>query len=361
MPRRVVICGIRTGFHPGNMMHEKLQQLLDLREQFDRETEGLSGGDKIEDIRIRYLGRKGIISALFKEIGNVPNELKGEFGKKLNELKQHATKALESLSTSPLDAGETKEDITLPAKIPFQGSLHPLTLIEREAKRIFRQMGFTIERGPEIEDVWHNFDALNTPDWHPSRDTSDSLYLKDVDGMLLRTETSPIQIRVLEHTAPPVRIVGPGRVFRNDKPDATHSPSFTQVEGLYVDHGVTFADLKGTVLEFYRQMFGSGVSIRFRPHFFPFTEPSAEVDVSCPFCGGKGCRICKQSGWIEMGGSGMVDPNVFKAVGVDPEEFTGWAFGLGVERLAMLLYDIDDMRLFYENDVRFLSQFGGRR
>lgn len=245
--------------------------------------------------------------------------------------------------------------------MPFTGSLHPLTLIEREAKRIFRQMGFAIERGPEIEDVWHNFDALNTPDWHPSRDTSDSLYLKEVDGMLLRTETSPIQIRVLERTKPPVRIVGPGRVFRNDKPDATHSPSFTQMEGLYVDRGVTFADLKGTVLEFYRQMFGSGVNIRFRPHFFPFTEPSAEVDVSCPFCGGKGCRICKQSGWIEMGGSGMVDPNVFKAVGVDPEEFTGWAFGLGVERLAMLLYDMDDMRLFYENDVRFLSQFGGRR
>jgi len=343
-------------------MHEKLKQLQDLRTQFEKELESIASSELLEDLRVRYLGRKGTISSLFKEIGAVPPEIKGEFGKTLNVLKQFATEQIEKRAkSSKADIGTVGFDPTLPATPLPQGSYHPLTLVEREAKKIFQRMGFMIERGPEIEDTWHNFDALNTPDWHPSRDTSDSLYLADKPGWLLRTETSPIQIRVMEKRKPPVRIVGPGRVFRSDKPDATHSPAFTQIEGLYVDRGVSFADLKGTVLEFYRQMFGSSVQTRFRPHFFPFTEPSAEVDVSCPFCGGKGCRVCKQSGWIEMGGSGMVDPNVFKLVGVDPEEFTGWAFGLGIERLAMLVYDIDDIRLFYENDVRFLKQFGGRR
>lgn len=343
-------------------MHEKLAELETIRREFDAEAEAVQTPDGLEELRIRYLGRKGLISNLFKEIGTLPNEIKGEYGKKLNALKQHATDAVERMKKTLDSGGEDRgEDLTLPPRLPWMGTLHPLTLVEREARRIFMRMGFTVVRGPEIEDVWHNFDALNTPDWHPSRDDTDTLYLENRDGMLLRTETSPIQIRVMEHTPPPIRIVGPGRTFRNDKPDATHSPMFTQMEGLYVDKGVTFADLKGTVLEYYRQMFGRDVKTRFRPHFFPFTEPSAEVDVSCPFCGGAGCRVCKQSGWIEMGGSGMVDPNVLAAVGIDPEVYTGWAFGLGVERLAMLMYDLNDIRLFYENDLRFLTQFGGRR
>ncbi len=343
-------------------MHESLVELRQIRKDFEKEASTVAGRSDVELLRVRYIGRKGIISNLFKNISTLPPDLRGQYGKELNELKNDAAAKIESLLASGEEAAEAAGfDPTLPLRMDFEGSLHPLTLIEREAKRIFQRMGFSIERGPEVEDVWHNFDALNTPEWHPSRDTSDSFYLANKTGFLLRTETSPIQIRVLENSQPPVRIVGPGRVFRNDKPDATHHPSFTQMEGLYVDRGVTFADLKGTVLEFYRQMFGSDVRTRFRPHFFPFTEPSAEVDVSCPFCGGEGCRICKNSGWIEMGGSGMVDPNVLEAVHIDSEEFTGWAFGLGIERLAMLLYDVDDIRLFYENDVRFLAQFGGRR
>jgi phenylalanyl-tRNA synthetase alpha chain len=223
-------------------------------------------------------------------------------------------------------------------------------------------MGFTVETGPEVETVENNFDKLNTPHWHPARDLTDTFYL-DMTGeermkWLLRTETSPVQIRVMERgDKPPIRIIAPGRVYRSDKPDATHSPIFLQVEGLYVDKGVTFADLKGTVLAFYREMFGSDVKTRFRPHFFPFTEPSAEVDMTCIFCNGKGCRICKKTGWLEMGGSGMVDPNVFEGVGIDPETYTGWAFGLGIERIAMLKYGIKDIRMFYENDIRFLRQF----
>jgi phenylalanyl-tRNA synthetase alpha chain len=322
----------------------------------------VEGTEDLEQVRIRFLGRKGEIAEQFRTIGSLPNEVKGPFGKRLNAIKEEATEAVELLARQ-LQSEERQKglDPTLPPRDPGLGSLHPLTLVERRIKRIFMRMGFTVERGPEIEDVWHNFDALNTPEWHPARDETDTLYLEGRPGWLLRTETSPIQIRTMQRRKPPIRVVGPGRVFRNDKPDATHSPMFTQVEGLYVDEGVTFADLKGTVLEFYRHLFGKDVRTRFRPHFFPFTEPSAEVDVSCPFCGGEGCRICKMSGWIEMGGSGMVDPNVFKEVGVDPERYTGWAFGLGVERIALLLYGVDDIRILFENDARFLAQFGGRR
>ncbi|MCB2198181.1 phenylalanine--tRNA ligase subunit alpha [bacterium] len=343
-------------------MHEKLQELQAHRDAFMKEADNVTDIDQLEAVRVKYLGRKGLIASLFKLIAELPPEVKGVFGKELNRLKNDATEKVESIEAGfKKSNGESGFDPTLPARRPFHGSYHPLTLMEREVRRVFQKMGFTVARGPEVEDIWHNFDALNTPDWHPSRDASDTLYLEDRDGWLLRTETSPIQIRTMQAQQPPIRIVGPGRVFRNDKPDATHSAMFTQVEGLYVDKGVTFADLKGTVLAFYRHIFGSSVKTRFRPHFFPFTEPSAEVDVSCAFCGGKGCRVCKQSGWIEMGGSGMVDPNVFRTVGIDPEVYTGWAFGLGIERLALLLYDVDDIRLFYENDERFLAQFGGRR
>jgi phenylalanyl-tRNA synthetase alpha chain len=235
------------------------------------------------------------------------------------------------------------------------GGAHPLQQILDRITEVFAHMGFAVEDGPEVESARYNFDMLNTPFWHPARLESDSLYL--AQGHMLRTETSPVQIRVMEQVRPPLRIIAPGRVYRNDKPDASHSPMFMQVEGLYVDRGVTFADLKGTLLEFYRRMFGAETRIRFRPHFFPFTEPSAEVDVSCFLCAGAGCRVCKQSGWLEMGGSGMVDPAVLEGVGIDPEEWTGFAFGLGVERMAMLLYGVDDIRHFYENDWRFLEQF----
>ncbi len=343
-------------------MHEKLTEIKEIENKFLKEAESVDSEETLEKLRVGYLGRKGTIASLFKQIGSVPAEIRGEFGKSLNTLKQLASDKVDSLAAGLQRSISVREiDPTIPGRACFRGSLHPLTLVEREVKRVFARMGFSVERGPEVEDVWHNFDALNTPEWHPSRDTSDSLFLKDKPGWLLRTETSPVQIRVMQKRPPPIRIIAPGRVFRNDKPDATHSPMFTQVEGLYVDEGVTFADLKGTVLEFYRHMFGKQVRTRFRPHFFPFTEPSAEVDISCPFCGGKGCRICKHTGWVEMGGAGMVDPNVLECVEIDPEKYTGWAFGLGIERLAMLIYGIDDIRLFFENDYRFLAQFGGRR
>ncbi|MBS1262182.1 MAG: Phenylalanine--tRNA ligase alpha subunit [Calditrichaeota bacterium] len=343
-------------------MHEKLKGIETTRGQFAREIDAVDSPGGLEQLRVRYLGRKGLIANLFKQIGGLDPEIRGEFGKALNAFKQEATERVERAERE-LAERETLAgvDPTLPPRPRNQGAYHPLTLVEREVKRIFSKMGFAIVRGPEIEDVWHNFDALNTPHWHPSRDDTDTLYIEGDDNLLLRTETSPVQIRTMQRQKPPIRIVAPGRVFRNDKPDPTHSPMFTQVEGLYVDRGVTFADLKGTVLQFYRHLLGWRISTRFRPHFFPFTEPSAEVDVSCPFCAGSGCRICKQSGWIEVGGSGMVDPNVLEIVDIDPEIYTGWAFGLGIERMAMLLYGVDDIRLFYENDIRFLAQFGGRR
>ncbi len=341
-------------------MHEKLVELDQHRSAFLDELSGISALDSLEQLRVKYIGRKGLIAGLFKEVGKLPNEVKGPFGKALNELKTLATEQIEA-AQQRLEGEQirTEVDLTLPARLPRTGSYHPLALVEREVRKIFQRMGFTVERGPEIEDAWHLFDALNTPEWHPAREPTDTFYLEE--GGILRTETSPIQIRVMERDKPPIRIIAPGKTYRNDKPDATHSPMFSQVEGLYVDKGVTMADLKGTVLAFYRAFFGSSVKTRFRPHFFPFTEPSAEVDITCAFCGGNGCRVCKGSGWIEMGGCGMVDPNVFDAVGIDSEVYTGWAFGLGIERLSMLAYDINDIRLFHENDYRFLGQFGGRR
>ncbi len=341
-------------------MHDKLKELQQHRDAFTSELQKVSSTGELEQLRVKYTGRKGLIAGLFKEIGKLPNDVKGPFGKALNEFKNFAGERVEAMQIQ-LEGEELRADVdmTLPPRKPRMGSLHPLVLIEREVRSVFQRMGFTVERGPEIEDAWHLFDALNTPEWHPAREPTDTFYLKE--GGILRTETSPIQIRVMERDKPPIRIIAPGKTYRNDKPDATHSPMFSQVEGLYVDKGVTMADLKGTVLAFYRAIFGPQVKTRFRPHFFPFTEPSAEVDVSCAFCGGKGCRVCKGSGWIEMGGCGMVDPNVFEAVGIDPEIYTGWAFGLGIERLSMLVYDTDDIRLYHENDMRFLAQFGGRR
>lgn len=342
------------------MANGLLDKLEDVRQEVLDRLKKVESGESLEQLKTEFLGRKGIIAGFFKQMGSIAPEERGRVGKRLNELKNWLASELEEKALSSRSSeGKSSIDLTLPARLPSMGSLHPLTLVERRVRSIFTKMGFTVAYGPEVEEIWYNFDALNTPEWHPSRDPSDTLYLDN--GKLLRTETSPIQIRVMQQQKPPVRIVGPGRVFRNDKPDATHSPMFTQVEGLYVDEGVTFADLKGTVLEFYRHMFGRDVQTRFRPHYFPFTEPSAEVDVSCIFCKGEGCRICKGTGWIEMGGSGMVDPNVLECVNIDPEKYTGWAFGLGIERLALLMYGIPDIRMLYENDYRFLTQFGGRR
>ena len=334
-----------------------------IKKELDLDTESLKSLADVEAIRVKYLGRKGIKAQWSQSLGQETDPAaRKESGRQFGMFSAYATNKLEELKAKFERASEKSGiDLTLPGRKDISGGLHPLTLILDEITDVFRGMGFAVETGPEAETVYYNFDALNTPFWHPARDLTDTFYL-DVPGeermkWLLRTETSPVQIRVMERQKPPIRIIAPGRVYRNDKPDASHSPIFMQVEGLYVDEGVTFADLKGTVLAFYRAIFGREVNTRFRPHFFPFTEPSAEVDVTCIFCKGKGCRVCKKSGWLEMGGSGMVDPNVLEGVGIDPEVYSGWAFGLGIERIAMLKYGVDDIRLFYENDLRFLEQF----
>jgi len=309
-----------------------------------------------EAAKFRYLGRKGRIADLFKSLATVPAGDRPTVGQLLNELKAELEVQVEAkiASLKPKKA-QAILDTTLPGRKPFVGTYHPLTLVMREVVEIFRSMGFRVAEGPEIELVHYNFDMLNTPPWHPARDESDTIYLPN--GFVVRTETSPVQVRVMESQPPPVRIISPGRVYRRDRPDATHSPMFHQVEGLYVDEGVTMSDLKGTLRQFYRELFGPQTEIRFRPHFFPFTEPSAEADVTCLFCKGKGCRVCKQSGWLEMGGSGMVDPNVLTGVGYDAERYTGYAFGLGIDRIAMLRFGLDNIRLLFDSDVRFLKQF----
>lgn len=335
------------------MIHERIKET---RAGAVREfTEAKSLADA-EAAKIKYLSRKGAVAELFKLMPQVDAAERRQVGQLLNDLKTE----LEALAERRL--GELKPrvvgplvDVTLPGRKPFVGTYHPLTIVMREIIDIFRSMGFRIADGPEIELVRYNFDMLNTPPWHPARDESDTLYLPN--GFVVRTETSPVQIRVMESQKPPVRIISPGRVYRRDRPDATHSPMFHQVEGLYVDEGVTMSDLKGTLLHFYRALFGAQTEIRFRPHFFPFTEPSAEVDVTCNFCSGKGCRVCKQTGWLEMGGSGMVDPNVLAGVGYDTEKYTGYAFGLGIDRIAMRRFGLDNIRLLFESDVRFLRQF----
>ena len=311
---------------------------------------------KAESVKFKYLGRKGRIADLFKLLPTVVADERPEIGQLLNKLRADLESLVETklASLKPVKL-RAVVDVTLPGRKPFEGTYHPLTLVLREVVDIFRSMGFRVAEGPEIELVRYNFDMLNTPPWHPSRDETDTIYLPN--GFVVRTETSPVQIRVMESQKPPVRIISPGRVYRRDRPDATHSPMFHQVEGLYVDEGVTMADLKYRMMLFAREFLWPDVKVRFRPDFFPFTEPSVELDISCGVCGGKGCSVCGQKGWVEVAGAGMVDPNVFKAVRYDPEKYTGFAFGFGVERPAMLKCGIHDIRLFYENDVRFLAQF----
>ncbi len=332
------------------------EQLDQLRTAFAEALEAATDTGALAAVHHRWLGAKGELRTLFGQMKQLPAEQRPAFGQAVNALRGDLEQAFfakqESLRAS---VSADAIDLSRPGPRLHTGGLHPLAQVQDRIIEVFTSMGFTVNEGPEVETEYYNFDALNTPFWHPARRDSDSLYIED--GHMLRTETSPVQIRTMQKRRPPLRMIAPGRVYRNDKPDATHSPMFMQVEGLAVGHGLTFAELKGTLLEFYRRLFGRDTKLRFRPHFFPFTEPSAEVDVSCVFCRGAGCRVCKQSGWLEMGGSGMVDPEVLKEVAIDPEEYTGYAFGLGIERMAMLLYGVDDIRLFYENDLRFLRQF----
>jgi len=329
-----------------------------LREQAQTGIGGVTDARGLEEFRVRFLARKGSIADLFERLKSVPGDEKPALGKLLNELRAsvqllHDTKAAEL--ASPLPGTASAPDLSLPGRRHFEGSKHPLTKTLEEITSIFVSMGFGIADGPEIEDDYHNFEALNFPPDHPARDMQDTFFLGKKS--LLRTHTSPVQIRVMEEHRPPLRVIMPGRVYRNEAISARSYCMFHQVEGLCVDRGVTFSDLKGTLITFIKQFYGNNLKYRFRPTFFPFTEPSADIYISCFICGGKGCRLCKQSGWLEILGCGMVDPNVFRAVGYDPEVYTGYAFGMGIDRIAMLRYGIDDIRLFFDNDVRFLHQF----
>ncbi len=340
-------------------------ELEGLRKEFAERLKSVRTPADLEELRNEYLGRKrGIITALLKDIPKLPTEARGEAGKRINDFKRIVESELESRKNL-LEQPEKLEltDWSLPGKEYHPGAPHPLTIVRRKIEDIFREMGYAVADGPEIETDFHNFTSLNFPPDHPARDTQDTFFVdrpeegQEKRNCLLRTHTSPVQIRTMLQHQPPVRILCPGRVYRKDELDATHSPIFHQIEGLAVDEEITFADLKGTLVYFLRRLFESDVRLSFRPTFFPFTEPSADVSVSCVFCKGKGCNICKNTGWIEILGSGMVDPAVLENVGYDSEKYTGFAFGLGIERIAILMYGIPDIRLFFQNDVRFLSQF----
>ncbi len=333
-------------------------KLEDIKNNFEQDVKTCANIQAAEEIRIKYLGRKGLLTEVLKSLSDLSIEEKKEVGKEANILKEKFTKTIDELKEKiegGEDEGEGKIDITLPGVSEKQGTAHPITQTMDRINDIFVSLGFRIAEGPEIDTEFYNFEALNIPLDHPSRDAFDTFYIKEKH--LLRSHTSNVQIHLMEKQAPPIQAIMPGRVYRPDAVDATHSFMFHQVEGLMVDEGINFTDLKGVLEVFCKSMFGEDIKMRLRPHFFPFTEPSAEIDISCIMCKGKGCRICKGSGWLEILGAGMVDPNVFKAVGYDTKKYTGFAFGMGVERIAMLKYGIDDIRLFYENDVRFLRQF----
>ena len=334
-------------------MKQEIDTLL--QETLDRLAR-LKDAQELERLRIEVLGRKGKISDLFKQLGASPAEDRPALGKFLNEARSRLESAFEQAKSKTAEVSRRLSvlDISLPGRPPFLGHLHPITKVSLEITQIFQRLGFEVVEGPDVELDYYNFEALNIPKDHPARDMQDTFYL--TDNMVLRTHTSPIQVRVMEKQPPPVRIIAPGKAYRCDS-DVTHTPMFHQVEGLMVDKDVSFGDLKGVLTIFVQQMFGPTVDLRFRPSFFPFTEPSAEVDIQCVICRGEGCRVCSETGWLEILGSGMVDPEVFKMVGYDPEEVTGYAFGMGIERIAMLKYGINDLRLFFDNDLRFLEQF----
>ncbi len=338
-------------------MKEKLEAI---KLEAEMELKTVSDEAALQNVKAKYVGRKGIITDLLKGMRDIPDSERPQMGQLINEVKQF----IEVLSDNRFE--EIKEDkkknallnervdITLPGRgIPLGGK-HPITQVMEEVVSIFERMGFEVAEGPEIELDYYNFEALNIPKDHPARDMQDTFYISD--EIVLRTHTSPVQIRVMEKQKPPIKIIAPGKVYRHDS-DVSHSPMFHQVEGLFVDENVTFGHLKGVLSEFVRLMFGPQIGVRLRPSFFPFTEPSAEVDIRCVICGGKGCRVCKNSGWLEIGGCGMVDPEVFRGVNYDPERYTGFAFGMGIERITMLKFGINDIRLFFENSIRFLRQF----
>ena len=339
-----------------------IDQLRAIEQQFDRERSSAVDRQSVEDIRTRYLSRKsGLLTTQLQNLRDLPGGERAEFGRVANELKSKIETALDLLQTEIFEREKTVAlereslDVTLPGNRRRFGHRHPLTIVRKEIEDIFISMGYTVEDGPEIESTYYNFDALNIPPGHPARDPRDTFYI--AEHLLLRTHTSPVQVRTMERIQPPVRIICPGRVYRRDAFDPTHSPMFHQVECLLVDEGVTFGDLKGTLERFHKQFFGENTKTRLRPSFFPFVEPGAEVDVSCVFCNGSGCRVCKGTGWIEVMGSGMVHPNLYGFVNYDAEKYTGFAFGGGIERYAMLKYNINDLQLFFQNDMRFLEQF----
>jgi phenylalanyl-tRNA synthetase alpha chain len=339
-------------------MEQKIQLLLNEVSKFKATSK-----QELESFRLKFISKKGQIAELFEELKKMPGDLKKQMGKSLNDLKQLAENKFSDLSREldEVQVTHTDIDLTLPAVPNKIGNLHPLTLTKFRIIEIFERLGFNVADGPEIEDDWHNFSALNFPENHPAREMQDTFFIekgsKEGGDILLRTHTSNVQIRLLENQKPPVRAIMPGRVYRNEAISARAHCFFHQVEGLYVDRNVSFADLKQTLFHFAKEMYGKDVKLRLRPSFFPFTEPSAEIDVTCLICKGEGCVVCKRSGWVEIAGAGMVHPNVLRNCGVDPEEFTGFAFGMGIERVTQLRYQVNDLRLYSENDIRFLKQF----
>lgn len=339
-------------------MKEKIEQI---RQQALAAIEDAAGMDKLNDVKVAFLGKKGQLSSLLKGMKDVAPEDRPKVGQMVNEARAGIEEKMEEKRTAiqkKLREEKMKKeviDVTLPGKKAAVGHRHPNQIALDDLERVFIGMGYEVVEGPEVEYDYYNFEALNIPANHPAKDEQDTFYIND--KIVLRTQTSPVQVREMEKGHLPIRMIAPGRVFRADEVDATHSPSFHQIEGLVVDKNITFSDLKGTLAEFARQLFGQDTKVKFRPHHFPFTEPSAEMDVTCFKCGGKGCRFCKGEGWIEILGCGMVHPRVLRMSGIDPEEYSGFAFGIGLERIALLKYEIDDMRLLYENDQRFLNQF----
>jgi phenylalanyl-tRNA synthetase alpha chain len=341
-------------------MTDSAQSLLQLVDTARAEIAQTGCIEQLEHIRVRLLGKKGEITAQLKSLGSMDPEARRAVGAKINEAKEVLIGALDQkraqLEEQQLAAQLASDaiDVTLPGRGPTIGGLHPVTRVRRRIERLFVAAGFTVADGPEIEDDWHNFEALNIPANHPARAMHDTFYFPD--GRLLRTHTSPVQVRVMQKQAPPIRVIVPGRVYRNDS-DMTHTPMFHQVEGLVVDEGISFANLKAILHGFMKALFEKDVKMRLRPSYFPFTEPSAEVDISCVSCGGSGCRVCKNTGWVEVAGCGVVHPNVLRAVNIDTERYTGYAFGMGIDRLTMLRYNVNDIRMYFENDLRFLRQF----
>lgn len=337
------------------------EQLEKIREEALKQIAASDALEKLNDIRVAYLGKKGELTSLLKSMKDVSPQERPKVGQMVNEAREQIEGRLEEARAALARHAREEQlkreviDVTLPAKKNSVGHSHPNTIALEEVERIFVGMGYEVVEGPEVEYDLYNFEKLNIPKGHPARDEQDTFYIND--KIVLRSQTSPVQVRTMENGKLPIRVIAPGRVFRSDEVDATHSPSFHQIEGLVIDKNITFADLKGTLAEFARELFGPDTKVKFRPHHFPFTEPSAEVDVTCFKCGGSGCRFCKGSGWIEILGCGMVHPHVLEMCGLDPDEYSGFAFGVGLERIALLKYEIDDMRLLYENDIRFLKQF----